>query len=122
MVRPGYFFTQTNNGLNTGNVGYGTDQLKPIFNESTTIAVRSTALFCPSHSLICVDFAPGTTGSVQVIQNPFDATPSAKDIILVTLTASGQFIMTSAGIILINVSTINGTISARAIFNQPLED
>ncbi|CAB4169243.1 hypothetical protein UFOVP1516_65 [uncultured Caudovirales phage] len=120
MFRPGYFFTQTNNGAIGGLVG--SDQLKPVFNEATTAIVRSTALFCPCYSLICVDFAPGTTGSVRVINNPFDNTPSAKDKVLVTLTASGQFVMASAGIILVDVTAINGTISARVVFDQALDD
>jgi len=120
MLRPGYFFTQTNNGAVGGLVG--TDQLKPVFVEATTAIVRSTALFCPCYSLICIDFAPGTTGSVRILNNPFDGTPSAKDKVLNTLTASGQFVMASAGIILVDVTAVVGTISARAVFDQPLTD
>jgi hypothetical protein len=119
MLRPGYFFSQTNNGAIGGDVG--TDQLQPIFNEATTAIVRSTALFCPCYSLICVDFAPGTTGSVKIINNPFNDTPSAKDKVLATLTASGQFVMVSAGIVLLDVTAVVGTISARAVFEQELD-
>lgn len=120
MLRPGYFFSQTNNGAVNGSL-VGTDQLQPIFNESTTAIVRSTALFCPCYSLICVDFAPGTTGSVKIINNPFNDTPSAKDKVLATLTASGQFVMVSAGIVLLDVTAVVGTISARAVFEQELD-
>lgn len=50
MLRPGYFFSQTNNGAIGGDVG--TDQLKPVFNESTTAIGRSSTLYCPTFSSI----------------------------------------------------------------------
>lgn len=120
MLRPGYFFSQTNNGAIGGDVG--TDQLKPVFNESTTDIGRSSTLYCPTFSSICIDFAAGTTGSVKIVNNPFDDTPSAKDKVLTTLTASGVYVIASAGLILLDITAIAGTISARVIYEQEVDD
>lgn len=116
--RPGYFFAQTN----TGNVGgaFGTDQLKPVNNESTTVIVRSSALFAPSFSTISVDVVG--TANVQIILNPFDGCPIAKDKLLVTLTASGTYITPGAGAYLISVTSISGTVAARLSYDQDLDD
>ena len=116
--RPGYFFALTN----VGNVGgsFGSDQLKPVNNESTTSVVRSGALYAPSFSTISVDIQG--TATVQVILNPFDGCPSAKDKVLVTLNSSGTYITPGAGAYLLNVTAVTGTVSARLSYDQELDD
>lgn len=104
MLRPGNFFGQVNNG--NGNL-------------DVTVPTRSAALFCPALSKVCVHFAAGTTGSVDIISNPFDV--AAKDKILTTITASGQYAVPTADVILLNVTAIAGTISARVIYEQEVE-
>lgn len=116
MIRPGYFFTTTNNGAVNG----GTDQLKPVFNESTTAIIRSTALYCSSFTTISIDISG--TASVQIILNPFDGVPTLKDKVMTTLTTSGTYVVPGAGAYLINVTAVTGTVSARASYDQEIGD
>jgi len=125
MIRPGYFFTTTNNGAVNGGTLQGSDQLKPVFNESTTVAIRSTALYCPSYTTISIDISG--TANVQIIFNPYDGTPSAKDQVAKTVTvtstfANATYVTPGAGSYLINVTAITGTVSARASYDQDIED
>lgn len=121
MIRPGYFFTTTNNGsVNPIGTLKGSDQLKPVFTESTTAIIRSTALYCSSFTTISIDVAG--TASVQIIFNPFDGIPIAKDKVMTTLTTSGTYVTPGAGAYLINVTAITGTVSARASYDQEIGD
>lgn len=114
MLRPGYFFEQTSTGSGTG-----TSVLKAIPTESVTAITRSQSIYCPALSTVCIDIT-GTSASVDIVSNPFG--PSAKDKILATLTASGQYVVASAGILLINVTAVtDATVSARVVFNQELD-
>lgn len=117
MLRPGYFFTQTNTGPVTGN-NYGTDLLKPVYTESVTSITRSPAIFCSSFTTIAIDIVG--TATVQIIHNPFDGVPIAKDRLMTTLTASGTYVTPGAGAYLISVTAVTGTVSARASFDQDM--
>lgn len=125
--------TWTNTGINNF---VGSDLLKPKFTETTFVTGRSMAVFCPCYSTIFVDFAPGVTGSVSLLANPFDGAPIAKDRPAIIVQASTGFtlatsiftvsasaVTTGAGIYLLSVTSITGQtatngISARAVFEQ----
>jgi hypothetical protein len=112
MLRPGYFFAQTSTGAGTG-----TDILKPVPTQLVSAITRSNGVFCPALSTISINITG--TASVNIISNPFD--DPTKDLVLTTLTASGQYVVSSAQNILINVTAVTGTVSARVVFNQELE-
>ena len=99
MKRPGYFFGEN-----------------PV-DSDVTVPTRSNGLFCPALSTICIHIAG--TGSVNVISNPFD--DAAKDKTLSTLTASGEVVIASAGIIILDVTAVSGTLTARVVYNQEVE-
>jgi hypothetical protein len=113
MFRPAYFFAQTSTGAGTG-----LDILKPVPTESVSAITRSKAIFCPALSTICINISG--TATVNIISNPFD--DPAKDKIFQVVTATGHFVVDSAAIIIVDVTAISGTVSARAVLNQELDD
>ncbi len=113
MLRPGYFFAQTSTGT-----GDGKSVMKPIPTQDVTIPTRSNGVFCPALSTVCINIAG--TGSVNIISNPFD--DPTKDHIIQNLTASGQFVVPSATMLIVDVQAVAGTVSARVVFNQELDD
>lgn len=112
MLRPGYFFEQTSTGSGTG-----TSVLKQIPTESVTVITRSKAVYCPALSTICINISG--TATVNIVSNPFD--DAAKDKIVKVITATDHLILDSASIIIIDVTAINGTVSARVVFNTEVE-
>jgi len=97
MKRPGYFFS-------------GDDQ-------DVTVPTRGIGVFCPALSTICIHIAG--TASVNIISNPFG--DSVKDKIIHSIAASDHLVLDSAAIIILDVTAVTGTVTARVVLNQELE-
>ena len=99
MKRPGYFFGEN-----------------PV-DSDVTVPTRSNGLFCPALSTICIHIAG--TATVNIISNPFD--DAAKDKIIHSTSVSDQLVLASAAIIVLNVTAVTGTVTARVVYNQEIE-
>ena len=97
MKRPGYFFS-------------GDDQ-------DVTVPTRGIGIYCPALSTICIHIAG--TGTVNVISNPFD--DAAKDRTIHSTSVSDQLVLQSAAIIILDVTAVTGTVTARLVANQEAE-
>jgi len=94
MSRPGYFFS-------------GDDQ-------DVIVPTRGIGVYCPAFSTICIHI--DGTGTVNVISNPFG--DAAKDKIIHSTSLSDQLVLQSAAIIILDVTAVTGTVTARLVANQ----
>jgi len=96
MSRPGYFFS-------------GDDQ-------DVTAPTRGIGVYCPALSTVCIHIAG--TGNVNIISNPFG--DAAKDRIIHSLSASDHLVLDSAAIIILDVTAVTGTVTARLVANEEI--
>ena len=88
-------------------VAYGFSN-KPTEVSTVAVATRGRGVYCPALSTISVVIA--ATATVRIISNPFN--DAAKDKILTTLNASGEYVVASAQVIIIDVTATTGNVSA----------
>jgi hypothetical protein len=106
--------------MNSSFFGYYEDNissngvLKPTIKHSVTAVTRSNTLFAPANSTISIHVAG--TATVVIKSNPFGDT--AKDITLTTLTATGEYAVTSAKNVLVDVTAVSGTVTAMLVCNE----
>lgn len=87
---------------------------KVTYANSTTTTKRSQVIFAPSNSTVAIHISG--TGTVVIKSSPFG--DSAKDFTLATLTATGQQVVVSANFIVVDVTAVNGTVTAVLIPNE----
>jgi hypothetical protein len=75
---------------------------------STTIAKRGNELYAPANSRICVNVSG--TATVLIKSNPFGV--DAMDVTLTTLSASGEYLLQYAAMIVVHVTAVSGTVTA----------
>lgn len=83
---------------------------------SVTAPTRSTEIFCPALSTVCIHITG--TATVKVISNPFnDAT---KDLVLSTISTAGatNYVVASAINLIVDVTAVTGTVSAKVVYNN----
>ena len=97
MKRPGYFFS-------------GDDQ-------DVTVPTRGIGVYCPALSTVCIHI--DGTANVNIISNPFGDV--AKDKIIHAVAASDHLVLDSAAIIILDVTAVTGTVTARLVANQEAE-
>lgn len=84
---------------------------------SVTTPTRSGGTFCPALSTVSVNISG--TAIVKIISNPFgDAT---MDTVLTTITASGNYPIATANVIIVDVTAVSGTVSALIVYNGEVE-
>lgn len=85
-------------------------------NLTASAIARSKAFYCPANSKINLNFS--ATASVKIISNPFaDNNTNAKDVVLSTVAASGEFVIAAASVIVLDCTANTGTVIARAVLN-----
>ena len=97
-------------------VAYGFAQ-KPTPIDTVAVATRGGGIYCPALSTISVVIA--ATATVNIVSNPFD--DAAKDKILTTLSATGEYVNASAHVIIIDVTATTGNVSARIVLNSEVD-
>jgi len=110
-MKPLYAFSPTITGS-----GNGTSVLKQAPKESVSVATRGIANHLPALSTVCVYIPGGVTASVKVVSNPFD--DAAKDKVLTTLVASGEYVVASSQVIIVDVASTDGAVSVRIVPNE----
>jgi hypothetical protein len=84
---------------------------------SVTTATRSGGTYCPALSTVCINISG--TATVKIISNPFGV--NAMDTVLTTVTVSGNYVVDSAAVIVVDVTAVTGTVSALVVFNGEVE-
>lgn len=103
--------TQTTSGTPPNEVLKVTDVV------STTGTPRSSGVLVPALSTVCVYIS--ATASVVIKSNPFD--DAAKDFTLTTLTTTGNYVVPSACVVIVQVTANTGTVSCLIVPNEPVE-
>jgi hypothetical protein len=81
---------------------------KVVYSDATTTAKRSQTVYAPANSRICVNVSGTTT--VLIKSNPFGV--DAMDVTLTTLSASGEYLLQYAAMIVVHVTAVSGTVTA----------
>jgi len=84
---------------------------------SVTAATRSGGTYCPALSTVCINISG--TATVKIISNPFGV--SGMDNVLTTISASGDYVVDSAAVIVVDVTAVTGTVSALIMHNGEVE-
>lgn len=96
----------------------GTEILKVSDVNSTTGTPRSSGIFVPALSTVCIHIS--ATASVAIKSNPFD--DPTKDVTLTTISASGIYTVPSSMVLVIHVTANTGTVTCLIVPNQELPD
>jgi hypothetical protein len=86
---------------------------------SVTAPTRSSELFCPALSTVCVHITG--TATVKVISNPFG--DAAKDLVLSTISTAGatNYVIASAINLIVDVTAVTGTVSVKVVYNSEVD-
>ena len=109
---PEYAFAPTITGSGTG-----TSVLKSVPKNAVVAATRGQAIYCPALSTVSVVIS--ATATVEIISNPFN--DAAKDKVLTTLVATGEYVVASAQVIIIDVTATTGTVTAMITKNVEVD-
>jgi hypothetical protein len=102
------FFSYVQDDTATG----GVERL--VDSDVTTVVARSRTLYAPAGSTVCVHVSG--TATVVIKSNPF--ADAAKDVTLTSVSASTEYAVASARHILVDVTAVSGTVTAKLVCNE----
>jgi hypothetical protein len=102
------FFSYVQDDTATG----GVERL--VDSDVTSVPARSRTLYAPAGSTLCVNVSG--TATVVIKSNPF--ADAAKDVTLTSVSASTEYVIASAKHVLIDVTAVSGTVTAKLICNE----